>query len=66
MLNQRTVELEQTFKRHLLQLPCNEQGQPWFDQVLRAPPSLVLKASMDGASATSLGKCPSVSPLPLT
>lgn len=30
-------ELEQTFKSHLVQLPCTEQGHPQIRQVLRAP-----------------------------
>ena len=27
------LELEETFKGHLVQLPCNEQGHPQLDQV---------------------------------
>ena len=50
-----TFELEETFKGHLVQLPCSEQGHLRLSQVLRAPSSLALKVSRDGASATSLG-----------
>jgi len=50
-----TFELEETFKGHLVQLPCSEQGHLRLSQVLRAPSSLALKVSRDAASATSLG-----------
>jgi len=30
-----SLELERTFKDHLVQLPCNEQGHPQLDQVVR-------------------------------
>ena len=47
MQNQRIVEsfeLEETFKSHLVQLPCSEQ----LHQVLRAPSSLTLGVSRTG------------------
>jgi len=47
--------LEGTCKGHLVQLPCNEQGQPQLPQVLRAPSSLTLNVSKDGSPTTSLG-----------
>ena len=31
------LELEETFKGHLVQLPCNEQGQLWLRQVAQSP-----------------------------
>jgi len=31
--------MEETFKTHLDELPCSEQGHPQLDQVLRAPSS---------------------------
>ena len=51
------LELEGTLKGHLVQLPCNEQGHPHLHQVLRAPTSLTLNVSRDGAftSYSSLG-----------
>ena len=30
------LELEETFKGHLVQLPCNEQGHPQLHQVTQA------------------------------
>ena len=45
-------ELEGTFKGHLVQLPCNEQGCLQLDQVLRALSSLTVNVSKDGASTT--------------
>ena len=36
-------------------MPCNEQGQPQLHQVLRAPSSLTLGVSRDGAPTTSPG-----------
>jgi len=50
-----SFELEGTFKGHLVQLPCNEQGHLQLDQVLRALSSLTLNVSRNGASPTSLG-----------
>ncbi|KAK4827482.1 hypothetical protein QYF61_018782, partial [Mycteria americana] len=44
-----------TFKGHLVQPPCNEQGHLQLDRLLRAPSNLTLNVSRDGASATSLG-----------
>ena len=35
--------------------PCTEQGHPQLHQVLRAPSSLTLGVSRDGAPAASLG-----------
>ena len=48
-------ELEETLKGHLVQIPCSEQGHLQLHQVLRAPSSLTLRVSKDGASTTSLG-----------
>jgi len=31
-----SLELEGTFKCHLVQLPCNEQGHPQLDQVAQS------------------------------
>jgi len=50
-----SFELEGTFKGHLVQLPRNEQGHLQLHQVLRAPYSLTLGVSRDGASTTCLG-----------
>ena len=44
------LELEGTLEGHVVQLPCNEQRHLHLDQVLRAPSSLTLNASKDGAS----------------
>ena len=46
------IELEETFKDYLVQLPCNEQGHLQH----RAPSRLTLNVFKDGASTTSLGK----------
>ena len=51
----KSSELEGTLKGHLVQPPCSEHGHPQVDQVLRAPSSLTLGVSRDGASTTSLG-----------
>ena len=56
-------ELEGTLKGHPVQLPCNERGHPQLDQVLRAPSSLTLNASRNGAPTASLALCSSASPL---
>ena len=32
-----SLELEGTFKGHLVQLPCNEQGHAQLDQVAQSP-----------------------------
>ena len=56
MVEKRTIEsfdLEGTFKGHLVQLPCSEQGHLQLDQVLRAPSSLTLGVSKGGAPITS-------------
>ena len=56
--NQRTIkllELGGTTKGHLVQLPSREQGHLQLNQVFRAPSSLILSVSRDGASTTSLG-----------
>jgi len=50
-----SLELEGTFKGHLVQLPCNEQGHHSHIRLPRASSSLALKVSRDGASTTSLG-----------
>ena len=44
--------IEYTFKDHLIQPPCNEQGHLQLDQF--DPFNLTLNVSRDGASATSL------------
>ena len=49
-----SYELEGTFKSHQAQLLCNKQRHLQIDQVLRAPSSLVLNVSRDGAFTTSL------------
>ena len=50
-------ELEGTLKGHLVQLPCNKQGQIQIYQVAQSPlqPDGVLNVSRDGAFTTSLG-----------
>ena len=50
-----SLELEETFKGHLVQLPYSERGHLQLHQVLRAPSSLTLNVSRDGAPTTSLG-----------
>ena len=50
-----TDMFERTLKGHLIQCPCNEEGHPWLDQVLRAPSSLTFNVSKDKASTTTLG-----------
>ena len=50
-----SFELEETFKGHLVQLPCNEQGCLHYIRLLRAPSSLTLSVSTDGVSTTYLG-----------
>ena len=47
-----SFELEETLYSHLVQLPCNDQRHPQLDWVLRAPSSLTLSVSKDGASTT--------------
>ena len=49
-----SLELEGTLKGDLVQLPCNEQGHPQLDQVLRALSSLTSNVSKDGSSTSSL------------
>ena len=46
-------ELEETFKGHLVQLPCNEQEYLQLDQGAQNPSSPTLGVSRDGASTTS-------------
>jgi len=41
--NVELFELKGTLKRHLVQLPCNEQGQLQLHQVLKAPVQLDLE-----------------------
>jgi len=56
--NRRIIEsfgLEGTFRGHLAQPPCSEQGYLQLDQVLRAPSNLGLNVSRDGTSIASLG-----------
>jgi len=50
-----SLELEETFKGHPVQIPCNEQGHPQLNQVFRAWSSLALKVSRHWASTTSPG-----------
>jgi len=54
--SQEKFELEGMLKGHLVQIPCSEHGPPQLHQVLRAPSSLTLGVSRDGATTTSLGK----------
>lgn len=54
--------LEGTFKGHLVQLPCTEQGHLQLHQVLRAPSSLTLGISRDGAAPHLRAVCASASP----
>ena len=58
-----SFELEGTLKSHLVQLPCNEQGHLQLHQMLRAPFSLTLDVSKDGASSTSLSISRSINSL---
>ena len=47
--------LEGTFKGHLAQTLCSEQGHLQLDQVAQSPVQLALNVSRDGASTMSLG-----------
>lgn len=47
--------LEGTLKGHVAQPPCHGQGHFNKIRLLRAPSSLTLRVSRDGASTTSLG-----------
>ena len=47
--------MEGTFKGHLDQLSCDEQGHPQLDQVTYSLVSLALKVSSGRASTMSLG-----------
>ena len=47
--------MEATFKCHLVQVTCNEQGHLQLHQMSRAPSSPNLSVSKDGVSITSLG-----------
>ena len=49
-----SFELKGTTKDHLAQLRCSEPGHLQLDQVLRAPSSLTLSVSRDGASTIPL------------
>jgi len=51
------IELEGTFKGHLAQLPCSEQGHLQLHQVLRAPSRLTLGVSRNGASTPLSNLC---------
>jgi len=53
--NHHGIELIGALKGCLVHLPCNEQGYLQLYQVLRAPSSLTLSVSRDGASTTFLG-----------
>jgi len=55
-MNHRIIEcfgLEGTFRGHLAQTPCSEQGH--LTRLLRVPSILTLNVSRDGASTTFLG-----------
>jgi len=52
-----SFELEGTFRSHLVQLPCNEQGYLQLYQVAQRPIQ-TFKVSRDGASTTSPGNLP--------
>ena len=52
LLFQELLDLEGTFKGHLVQHTCTEQGHLQLHQVLRAPPSLTLGVSRDRKSTT--------------
>ena len=41
-------ELEGTFKGHLVQLLCNEQGHPQLNQAAQSPSSLTSDVARDG------------------
>jgi len=49
------LELEEAFKGHVVQQPCNERGHLQLSHMLGAPSSLTLNGSRDGAPITSLG-----------
>ena len=57
-----SLELEGTLKGDLVQLPCNEQGHPQLDQVLRALSSLTSNVSRDGEPPPPWATCVSASP----
>jgi len=59
-----SFELEGSLTGHLVQLPGNEQGHLQLHQVLRAPSSLTLSVSRDGAPPPLWATCSSAS-LPL-
>lgn len=46
-------ELERTFKGHVVQPPCNEQGQPLLEQVAKTPVQLGLNVPRGWASQLS-------------
>jgi len=50
-----SLELEETFKGHLGQLPCNEQGHAQLHQVAQDLMQPYLKSLQDGASTIPLG-----------
>ena len=52
-----SFELERTFKLHLVQLPCNEQGHLELHQVLRALTSLTLSVCRYRAWASTTYLC---------
>ena len=52
-----SFELERTFKGHLVQLPCNEQGRPQLDQVAQ---SLVQRGLESHANPTVHNCCASI------
>jgi len=47
--------LERTFRAHIAQPPCSEQGHLQLDQVAQSPIQLPLNVSRDGVSTASLG-----------
>ena len=54
-----SFELEETFKGHLVQLPCNEQGHPMLDQAAQGLIQPALKVSRDRTSIS--GQCTDLS-----
>ena len=47
--------MEGTFKGHLFQLPCNEEGHAQLDQFAQSPSSMTSSVSRDEAPTASLG-----------
>lgn len=49
-----SFELEGTFRSHLVQLSCNEQGDLQLNHVVQSPSSLIVNVFVDEAFASSL------------